>query len=1657
MAEPENTTQEEDLGPRVEEAPSEPLQKSFLERMQSSIGARPASPVDLVAVRDPEIPPFKPETPFEKTRPFYGTPSERATGIRVDGGQPPSVVFSDPQRGAPAVVGEPEVTYEPFALFGLPSFGIDIPAEQKFNKLADIDYSKLSPILSINEVYDFSSPEQVAAINSYTGIVDRDGRKIPFSPNSSIDDKIRVADNFEAVSFFKAARDADDIVDKIPWETVIAKRLELPADFADRQGRVPLKIPGTDIGLPPTAHQKLLGFNYLTYTLPNYAEPDLRRAEALRHMNVALLELSETYPELKDARTRLGILDYTAAIKFYDGKKIIAEYGRTASRAGFEFAGWFVGEGAQAIMSVGKLFDFETPEGGLLDSKTRQETLTSFIPRYADGLQRRLLQNGVDVSFGVAEYLVRHSLSLPPRVVANAVEFIMPTSLAAKAKQTLSAADYKAFQMYRQAQAKTGRTDIDGFEFLNEFVENNKASLVTRGVNTLLMNKIVNVPLFGRGGKWARVGLLSRLNAGKNLAEMELPLPRREGYANILTVRDRATKLRDDILDRAAQEKRAPTKKEMDRIEIYEAKIKEANIDLMAEVAQQNVPDFMRTMARQNNFMVIGSAVGGQMIQHLGGDPGLGEAIGLGTSLVVYLGSSQAAIKWVKSTFRNADKKAIDQAEFIAQGINTFDPEYSEAILTRAGYMRELRDALIEEDIPAEVVNLSIGQLTGLAVLQALDATTRQNISAKQIGKFGKEVQDLIDIHAAETELVVELRAVFSRMAQDSYPEGSAASKMQELIGNAIDFAEKDIDQRVADFDVLISNASYKVQAMVENNTGKSLSHTGLGKRYLDDFETALTNLTELGIELSENTVKAVQEIAAERTGAVLSVAEARASAALSELGDITSGQAAAADFVGDKGVKPFGRAVNVTKDDIPRFETGEDLQSIVVETSHVRDRENASAGFRVLDREQYMIQTPGGEFMPVGTQPYVDGGSLLDGLISAVGIDTGVDLIDFATGKNLSPSTVAATTGTFRRAANNFFEMMADEGEDVAQTIKNTVELASADASFATQFGNLSSLKGNNDAIIAAMYQRHLASQSNSVVDTMKISMTQLRKFDSMFREMGFKAKSPAAQTRYSNVSDDITEMFGQFVVDTDDGPMSVGQLFVQLEDTEAPVAVATALAGFRKEWTDYKANWFDDPEVARWMGWGKRASTSPSADEPLGLIKEKVSQPKNWMNFNTMDSNNVQDMFQTWRKTVGSRRASRNNAKHIDPNSDVGKASIAAMRVQISSWVQSYTKSPDFSIEVLDEKLRLMQENFVGVDANGKDVPLFPEIGKLIDDTRGLESGSVSAAVLAEVRQAENSLVDTMAAEFKRNKNSYTKDMNTAIKTLQNFATGKVNPSDLIGTLLNGGPLLVKDFKEALKKTKKADGSFFVDDDIDVLLGDMAVQAIEDTMFTSTGRLDVNPRNANQLVPSYDFNVDMLADFIGYGNRDKEQAMIKVFGQARYNVAKRMVEFIRNKENSSLGGLSVSGIPRRFSVESYISRFYAINRDVIGPQYVATESILQRMRLRNFSVVQAALTDPKVGELFLEMLESGKPLPPKKEKELATLLTAVYVKLNATLPQYAREGGIAKEDLVGLPGWKVREMTEESLSGSVFPLHPEYELEMIRRIPTQRPMFTN
>jgi hypothetical protein len=59
-----------------------------------------------------------------------------------------------------------------------------------------------------------------------------------------------------------------------------------------------------------------------------------------------------------------------------------------------------------------------------------------------------------------------------------------------------------------------------------------------------------------------------------------------------------------------------------------------------------------------------------------------------------------------------------------------------------------------------------------------------------------------------------------------------------------------------------------------------------------------------------------------------------------------------------------------------------------------------------------------------------------------------------------------------------------------------------------------------------------------------------------------------------------------------------------------------------------------------------------------------------------------------------------------------------------------------------------------------------------------------------------------------------------------------------------------------------------------------------------------------------------------------------------------------------------------------------------VVSFRYVGTEAVLQQMRQKNMSLLTMALTDPKIGSLLMEMVETGKPLPFEKDQQLFELL---------------------------------------------------------------------
>lgn len=91
---------------------------------------------------------------------------------------------------------------------------------------------------------------------------------------------------------------------------------------------------------------------------------------------------------------------------------------------------------------------------------------------------------------------------------------------------------------------------------------------------------------------------------------------------------------------------------------------------------------------------------------------------------------------------------------------------------------------------------------------------------------------------------------------------------------------------------------------------------------------------------------------------------------------------------------------------------------------------------------------------------------------------------------------------------------------------------------------------------------------------------------------------------------------------------------------------------------------------------------------------------------------------------------------------------------------------------------------------------------------------------------------------------------------------------------------------------------------------------------------------------------------------------------------------------------GVNFAGIPRGLSVESYISRVYSMAREVVSFKYVATEAILQTMRMKKFNAFEAMIDDPEIAEYVVKIIKTGKPLEQRLETEFLQLMTNAVAK---------------------------------------------------------------
>ena len=669
------------------EMTTEEAQIEFLRRMQASGSGTP------LAVPSPGGA-FKMD--FDKTVNMYGPVDpmlnknqslaldqemQRQTGGGLFESGPP-VPF-----GAPAI-GQPTVTYEP----GL------IPRTMTPSSIETniMFFNKLTPIVKLDDVYDTSSEDFRSDIMQYTGFRTRDktpgqgdGQKFDFG-DRNFDERVRMANKAGAVSFYTEVEGAEDVVEIIPYEIGLANRIGKPRDFKARQMRIEARIPKTDIGIPPTQADEALGFEYFTLTIPNLAEQDVRDAEAATVLAQNLIALSDKYPYLKDARTRLGIVDYMLAKdrSGTDFGRVAAEYGRPTLRFPFEAAGYVAFEGTQAVSkALDKLLSIPSiPEVGPFSSVARQEKMGKLAPTYAHELMAQLAQHSVDIDLPLAQYLARYDLGIATSTAGAAVEIAGPTLLAAWRKTGLAKKEYAAFESYRARRVAEGAED--NIDLVNDFVTLRMRGKIPVNMGDSLYYRFVIQPvgkLYSKTGiqtgpvKWARMGLVSRLNAGSDLNEALTKAPSLRVRAQaVMQERDSAYARRSKMLQDAKDAGDKPfTDAQQETYDRLTKKIQMLNHDLMSELARGDMPPFMQQTMTQDVYMTIGAATGNNLVTELGGDPEMGELVGLFSGLIFSVsgGAPATARDFVRKLW-GGEKQPLDLAAMVAENINSFDPAY---------------------------------------------------------------------------------------------------------------------------------------------------------------------------------------------------------------------------------------------------------------------------------------------------------------------------------------------------------------------------------------------------------------------------------------------------------------------------------------------------------------------------------------------------------------------------------------------------------------------------------------------------------------------------------------------------------------------------------------------------------------------------------------------------------------------------------------------------------------------------------------------------------------------------------------------------------------------------------------------------------------------
>jgi hypothetical protein len=518
---------------------------------------------------------------------------------------------------------------------------------------------------------------------------------------------------------------------------------------------------------------------------------------------------------------------------------------------------------------------------------------------------------------------------------------------------------------------------------------------------------------------------------------------------------------------------------------------------------------------------------------------------------------------------------------------------------------------------------------------------------------------------------------------------------------------------------------------------------------------------------------------------------------------------------------------------------------------------------------------------------------------------------------------------------------------------------------------------------LMVAQLLRNELQLAGENIGVLPVSFKQAKEMADAMNQIGFKTQNQTAKLKIDNIQNIAEGMMDSFEVQLETGQrVSVGQLFVEQADGSLRSTQEILNEG-KARWTEYKRRFYDDETISTWLGWKDqkaRKSVGVSSDYPLGIDYGK-NAPINWLDFNkisNMKPDEKTKFSRSLQEALGVPDASGTNYR-IRVDTEDGQATSMILEARTREWLtQTILSGEPIDFNNLRRQMKSIQDTFTGVTEDGKQVNLinldrvmtdvFPEFGKNSVDPQYFELG---VKKLKDFAKGEADRIVREATVIK-------KGIEDSSNFLRRFSRGELDSRSVGTTLISGGVGRLQDLKKHLKSLGRNE------QETNDIIRSLLVQEMDNKAFRATGQYSIDPTNPNVMIPNVDLNIEALKDFMGYADKSQEAVVREIIGDKQYDTYKAIINFTANEVVDSAGRTNITGIPRQFSVESYISRFYAVNRGVVSFRYVGTEAILQQMRQKNMSLLTVALTDPKIGGLLMEMVDTGKPLPMDKERQL-------------------------------------------------------------------------